>query len=251
MPTYSFIFPAYNESQRLATTLDKALAYIAQQHWRAEILVVNDGSSDSTADIVAAYSRRNPIVRLVENPGNRGKGYSVRNGMRSAHGDVLLFSDADLSSPIEEAPKLFAAIEGGADVAIGSRWLNSDLQTERQPLFRQVFGRIYNLMLRILLGLRFKDTQCGFKAFSRAAARAIFSAQRIERWGFDPEILFLARKYGFKVKEVPVSWAHDHLSKIHPVRDGMHMAAELAAIRWNSVAGKYETPSAAREAVAR
>jgi dolichyl-phosphate beta-glucosyltransferase len=161
MATYSLIFPAFNESERLAPTLDAVLSYVSQQHWKAEIIVVDDGSTDRTADIVREYARRNPIVRLVQNPGNRGKGYSVRNGMLNAHGDVLLFSDADLSSPISEAPKLFTAIESGADLAIGSRWLNSEVQTQRQSLLRQLFGRIYNLLLPVVLGLDYKDTQCG------------------------------------------------------------------------------------------
>src|SRR5438445_10617606 len=128
--------------------------------------------------------------------------------MLNARGRIVLFSDADLSSPIEEAPKLLKALEEGADVAIGSRWLRTETQIQRQPLHRQIFGRIFNLLMRLILGLQYKDTQCGFKAFNRAAAQAIFPLQRIERWGFDPEILFLARKLGFKVKEVPVLWGH-------------------------------------------
>jgi dolichyl-phosphate beta-glucosyltransferase len=239
MATYSLIFPAFNESARLAPTLDTVLNYVSQQHWKAEIIVVDDGSTDRTADIVREYTRRNPIVRLVQNPGNRGKGYSVRNGMLNAHGDVLLFSDADLSSPISEAPKLLTAIENGAQVAIGSRWLNSEVQTQRQSLLRQLFGRIYNLLLRVILGLDYRDTQCGFKAFTREAARLIFSAQTIERWGFDPELLFLAHLYKLRVAEVPVEWAHAGHSKIRPVADGIKMFGELVSIRWNSVSGKY------------
>ena len=250
MATYSLIFPAFNESARLAPTLDTVLSYVSQQHWKAEILVVDDGSTDGTADIVREYTHRNPIVRLVQNPGNRGKGYSVRNGMLQAHGDVLLFSDADLSSPISEAPKLLAAIEGGADVAIGSRWLQSELQSERQSLVRQVFGRIYNLLLRVILGLDYRDTQCGFKAFTRPAARLIFSAQKIERWGFDAELLFLAQLYKLRVAEVPVEWAHAGDSKIHPVKDGIKMFGELLSIRWNGMSGRYAKP-AVTQAVAR
>jgi dolichyl-phosphate beta-glucosyltransferase len=200
---------------------------------------VNDGSTDDTAAIVQEFERRHPIVRLIENPGNRGKGFSVRNGMLQAHGDVLLFSDADFSSPIQEAPKLVAALRHGADVAIGSRWLQSETQTRRQPLFRQLSGRVFNLLLRVVLGLSYKDTQCGFKAFSRRAARLIFPAQRIERWGFDPEILFLARRFGLRVEEVPVRWAHDHGSRLRLLRDGFRMFVELLAIRWSDLRGKY------------
>lgn len=246
--TYSIVIPAYNESQRIAASLDKVLAYISQQHWVAEVLVVNDGSRDNTAEIVREYVKNHPVVRLIENPGNRGKGYSVRNGMLQAQGDLLLFSDADLSSPIYEAEKLFIEIRKGADMAIGSRWLQRELQTERQPLYRQLFGRIFNVLLRMLLGVKFKDTQCGFKAFNRKAAQELFSRQRIERWSFDPELIFLSGKLGLKVVEVPVEWAHDDRSKINPVVDGMKMFAELVKIRWADLTGKYNrgaTPRAA------
>lgn len=241
-PTYSIVIPAYNEGERITATFDKLLAWIAEQRWNAEIVVVNDGSSDNTAAIIAAYAAAHPQVRLVENPGNRGKGYSVRNGMLHARADLLMFSDADLSSPISEAPKLFDAIAAGADVAVGSRWLRSELQTERQPIYRQLFGRIFNLYLRILLGIRFKDTQCGFKAFRRTAADAIFPRQRIERWGFDPEILFLARRFGFKSVEIGVEWAHDERTKISYFRDGMRMVAEVLQVRWYALTGKYDVP---------
>lgn len=238
-PTYSIVIPAYNEGKRLSATLEKVLTYIAEQQWSAEIIVVNDGSRDNTADIVRSFAETNPTVRLIENPGNRGKGYSVRNGMLGAHGEMLLFSDADLSSPIEEAPKLLDAINAGADVAIGSRWLRSELQTERQPIYRQMFGRIYNMLLRVILGVRFKDTQCGFKAFTRRAATAIFPHQQIERWGFDPEIVFIAQRRGFKIAEVGVAWAHDPGTRISPFKDGVRMFIELLRIRWNAIAGKY------------
>jgi dolichyl-phosphate beta-glucosyltransferase len=236
---YSIVIPAYNEGKRLAPTLEKVLAYVGQQGWDAEVIVVNDGSRDNTAEIVGKFAEVNPQVRLVENSGNRGKGYSVRNGMLKAQGEVIVFSDADLSSPIEEMPKLLQAIADGADVAIGSRWLRADLQTTRQSLHRQLFGRVFNGLNRIILGLHFKDTQCGFKAFTRAAAQTILPLQQIERWGFDPEILFLARKFGFRVKEVPVRWGHVGGTRINPLVDGAHMFQEMLRIRWNSIVGKY------------
>ena len=238
---YSIVIPAYNESRRIVPTLTRVLRYVAEQGWDAEIIVVNDGSRDDTAEMVRGFVERNPMMRLVENPGNHGKGYSVRNGMLQARGEVLLFSDADLSSPIEEAPKLFQALSDGADVAIGSRWLRAELQTERQPVYRQFFGRIFNLILWVVLGLNFKDTQCGFKAFSRRAAEAIFPRQRIERWGFDPELIFLAQNHDLKVVEVPVRWAHDEKSTISPLRDGLRMFLEVLKIRWNSISGKYRS----------
>jgi len=238
--SYSIIIPAYNESQRIAASLDKIIAYTSEQRWMTEILVVNDGSRDNTAEIVREYAKHHPQVRLIENPGNRGKGYTVRNGMSQATGEILLFTDADLSSPIHESRKLFAAIQAGADVAFGSRWLQAELQTERQPFHRQVFGRMFNVLLRIILGLKYKDTQCGFKAFTRKAAITLFPRQRIERWGFDPELLFLSLKYGMNVAEVPVEWAHDDRSKINPVTDGFKMFTELLRIRWADVTGKYD-----------
>jgi dolichyl-phosphate beta-glucosyltransferase len=241
MPQYSIIIPAYNEGGRLGTTLDRVLAYIAAQRWDAEVIVVNDGSRDQTADLVRSYSEKNPALKLLNNPGNRGKGYSVQNGMLNASGELLLFSDADLSSPIEEAPKLFDAIRYGADIAIGSRWLQPELQAHRQSLLRQFYGRLFNLALKILLGLNFKDTQCGFKAFSRTAAQKIFPMQRIERWGFDAEVLYLARRLGLKVKEVPVVWAHVEGTRISPLRDGIRMFGEALKIRWNAITGKYAT----------
>lgn len=246
--TFSLVIPAYNEASRLSATLERVLAYIAQQGWDTEVIVVNDGSRDNTAAIVRQFAARNPALRLIENPGNRGKGFSVRNGMLNAHGQVLIFSDADLSSPIEELPKLLQALNEGADIAIGSRWLQAGLQTQRQSLHRQLFGRIFNLLLRIILGLQFKDTQCGFKAFTQQAAQAIFPLQQIERWGFDPEILFLARKFGFKVREVPVAWGHSGGSRINPLLDGARMFMEMLRIRWNSLTGKYEAASAASPA---
>ena len=194
MPQYSIIIPAYNESARLGATLDRVLDHVADQQWDAEIIVVDDGSRDDTAEMVRARAKANPALRLIENPGNRGKGYSVRNGMLNATGEVRLFTDADLSAPIEEADKLFAAIHEGADIAIGSRWLQPDTQAQRQSLLRQFYGRTFNLVLRLLLGLRFKDTQCGFKAFSRSSTQELFSRQTIEGWGFDAELLFLAQR---------------------------------------------------------
>jgi glycosyltransferase involved in cell wall biosynthesis len=184
-----------------------------------------------------------PEIRLLENPGNHGKGYSVRNGMLNARGDILLFSDADFSSPIYESIKLINAIEQGADVAFGSRWLLAQTQTKRQSLLRQFVGRAYNLLLRAGLGLPYKDTQCGFKAFTRKAAETIFTRQQIEGWGFDPEILFIARKFGLSMKEVAVEWANDDRSKINPITDGIKMFWELLTIRFNSLIGQYARPT--------
>jgi glycosyltransferase involved in cell wall biosynthesis len=244
-PKYSIVIPAYNEGARLGATLEKVLAYVRAQGWDAEVIVVNDGSRDNTVEIVRTFAAKDAALRLVENPGNRGKGYGVRNGMLHARGQIVLFSDADLSSPIEEAPKLFSALEKGADIAIGSRWLRAETQTQRQPLHRQVFGRIFNILLRVTLGLPYKDTQCGFKAFTQKATQAVFPLQKIERWGFDPEILFLARKFGLKVEEVPVVWGHSGGARINPLIDGARMFQEMLRIRWYDLSGKYSCDASA------
>lgn len=238
-PKYSIIIPAYNEHSRIPATLDAVLTAVRSHGWNAEILVVNDGSTDNTAEIVREFSRHAPEVHLLENPGNHGKGYSVRNGILQARGEIIMFTDSDLSAPIEEADRLFAAIAQGADIAIGSRWLESGRQTQRQPLYRQFFGRCFNLVTRAVMGLPFVDTQCGFKAFTRSAAQTVFQLQTIERWGFDPEILFIALKRGLKIKEVPVTWAHDERSRMSYLKDGLQMLKELAIIRWNAITGRY------------
>jgi dolichyl-phosphate beta-glucosyltransferase len=240
---YSIILPAFNESSRIGPSLEKVLAFVREQAWNAEIIVVNDGSRDDTAKIVRGFMLHAPELRLLENPGNRGKGYSVRNGMLNARGDILLFSDADLSSPIQESIKLIGAIEQGADVAFGSRWLLAGMQTRRQSLLRQFVGRAYNLLLRLMLGLPYKDTQCGFKACTRRAAEVIFTRQQIEGWGFDPELLFIARKFGLKMTEVAVEWANDDRSKVNPIVDGVKMFGELLKIRILNITNRYDRPT--------
>ena len=238
-PKYSIVIPAFNESGRIPATLESMIASVRANAWDAEVIVVNDGSTDSTAKFVRDMAATAPELRLIENPGNRGKGYSVRNGVLHALGDIVMFTDADLSAPIDEAERLFAAIADGADIAIGSRWLESGRQTHRQPLYRQFFGRCFNAVCRMVMQLPFADTQCGFKAFTRAAAQTVFQLQTIERWGFDPEILFIALKRGFKIQEVPVSWAHDERTRMSYLRDGMQMLKELAIVRWNALTGHY------------
>jgi dolichyl-phosphate beta-glucosyltransferase len=238
-PKYSIVIPAFNESGRIPATLEAVIGCIRANAWDAEIIVVNDGSTDNTAEIVQNIAREAPELRMIENPGNRGKGFAVRNGILHAQGEIVMFTDSDLSAPINEAERLFAAIAGGADIAIGSRWLESGRQTHRQPLYRQFFGRCFNAVCRMVMRLPFADTQCGFKAFTRVAAQTVFQLQTIERWGFDPEILFIALKRGYVIKEVPVSWAHDARTRMSYLRDGMQMLKELAIVRWNALTGHY------------
>ncbi|MEG9436536.1 glycosyltransferase family 2 protein [Edaphobacter sp. HDX4] len=239
-PEFSIVVPAYNESTRIEHALDRILSCAEQQGWDAEVLVVDDGSTDDTAAIVKRWMKTHPRLHLIQNPGNRGKGYSVRNGLLQAAGEIVMFTDADLSAPMEEADRLLASIRDGADVAIGSRWLDRARQTIHQPLYRQFFGRCFNWITRTVMGLPFKDTQCGFKAFRRSAAQVVFRLQTIERWGFDPEILFIAQKLGYEIREVPVTWGHDERSRLSYLKDGMKMLEDMAVIRANSIAGRYD-----------
>ncbi len=244
-PRLSIVIPAYNECLRIESTLERVMACVREREWDAEVLVVDDGSTDETNDIVQRWMRKHPRLHLVENPGNRGKGYSVRNGLLQSAGEIVMFTDADLSAPMEEATLLMEAIDAGADVAIGSRWLDKQRQTTHQPLYRRFFGRCFNWVTRRVIGLPFKDTQCGFKAFKRDAAQVIFRLQTIERWGFDPEILFIARKLKYKIVEVPVTWGHDERSRMSYLKDGMKMLEEMAEIRSNSLRGRYDQAIAA------
>lgn len=234
----SIIIPAYNEERRLPRTLECVRGYLRGTRAAAEVIVVDDGSSDGTTEVVAKMRAEMPELRLVSNGQNRGKGYSVRRGMLEARGRIALFTDADLSAPMEEAGKLLEALEA-ADVAIGSRAMDRSLIEVHQSKARELAGILFNWMVRLFTGLRFQDTQCGFKAFAMPAARIIFEQQRIEDFGFDPEILFLARRHGLRAIEVPVRWAHDPATKVHVVRDSARMFVDLLQIRWNTAAGRY------------
>ena len=236
----SIIVPAYNEENRLPKTLDCIVAYVKARPYRTEIMVVDDGSSDATATLVNAYGQIHTEFRLVSNGTNRGKGFSVRHGMLEARGEIALFTDADLSTPIEEADKLLAALrDQGYDAAIGSRALDRTLIQVHQSAIREQAGIFFNRMVRWIMGIGFSDTQCGFKAFRRERAKIIFEQQRIERFGFDPEILFLAKRHGLQVAEVPVRWSHDAGTKVNVVADGIRMFLDLLLIRWNSAKGLY------------
>ncbi|HEV3252821.1 MAG TPA: dolichyl-phosphate beta-glucosyltransferase [Candidatus Acidoferrales bacterium] len=241
-PELSIIIPAYNEERRLPRTLERIREYIAERQLRAEVIVVDDGSTDMTARLAEEGGAGFPELRLVSNGGNRGKGYSVRHGMLEARGRIALFTDADLSAPIEEADKLLTVL-GGADVAFGSRALDRTLISVRQTHLRELAGIVFNRLVRLFTGVPFEDTQCGFKAFVRERCRVIFEQQRIEGFGFDPEILFLARRHGLRAVEVPVRWAHDPATKVHVVRDSLRMFADLLVIRWNWLLGRYPKTS--------
>ena len=234
----SIIVPSFNEEVRLPASLQLIAAYVSSANRSTEVLVVDDGSKDRTAEVAASFADRIPNLRVLRNGENRGKGYSVRHGMQEAQGEYVLFSDADLSAPIEEADKLLSALRQ-YDIAIGSRALDRDLIEVHESLFREFAGIIFNRIVRIVLWLPFVDTQCGFKAFRREPCRIIFEQQRIERFGFDPELLYLARHHGLKATEIPVRWSHSPATKINMMRDSIQMFIDVFTIRWNSLLGRY------------
>ena len=236
------VVPAFNEERRLPKTLQSIRAYLKSRSVRAEVLVVDDGSTDATAKVVELSLAGFPELRLLSNGRNHGKGFSVRHGMLEARGEIAMFTDADLSAPIEEADKLLAALRDGTyDVAIGSRAVDRSLIEVRQSAFRERAGIFFNQIVRRITGLPFQDTQCGFKAFHREKARVIFEQQRTQGFGFDPEILFLAQRKGLRIAEVPVRWAHDPATKVRMLADSAGMFLDLLAIRWNAVMGRYGT----------
>jgi len=248
MYSLSIVIPAFNEEGRLDATLNKIDSFIKSENTDAEILVVDDGSTDGTARLVMRHMQDKPYLRLLQNHINRGKGFSLRRGVEAALGDVILLSDADLSVPMSEAQKLLNAIHGGADIAIGSRGVIGGRISA--PWHRRLCSAGFKLVVRSVLGLRFEDTQCGFKAFKRKAARLIFSRQRIERWGFDPEVLMLADRFCFVVKEIGVEAVHDDRSRLNLVSDSFQMLCEVVKIRYHLLFGMYSYPTASYQTVA-
>jgi glycosyltransferase involved in cell wall biosynthesis len=236
----TIIIPAYNERSRLPGTLDRIIEYMKTTGWdQWEIVVVDDGSSDGTADAAEAAHEANAQVRVLRNPGNRGKGYAVRHGMLDSKMDWRLLTDADLSAPIEELEKLWNAVKDDqAAVAIGSRALDRSLIGVHQPGFRETAGKVFNFVMQTFIGLHIRDTQCGFKLFRGDVAKLVFERQRIERFGFDVEALFVAQKMGFRIAEIPVRWNHVEGSKVGML-NGAQSFVDLVKIRWNAMSGKY------------
>jgi glycosyltransferase involved in cell wall biosynthesis len=238
VPDLSIVIPSYNEELRLPATLQSIATFLASQAQQTEIVVVDDGSKDHTAAVAESFRNVLPLLRVVSNGVNRGKGFSVRHGMREARGRHVLFTDADLSAPIEEAPKLLEALKT-YDVAIGSRAIDRSLIEVHESLFREFAGIVFNKIVRIVLRLPFVDTQCGFKAFRREPCTIIFEQQRIERFGFDPELLYLARHHGLHTVEIPVRWAHSPATKVNMLRDSVQMFLDIFTIRWNALCHRY------------
>jgi glycosyltransferase involved in cell wall biosynthesis len=237
-PKLSIIIPSYNEEARLPGSLEKIANYIQSRYPNTEVIVVDDGSTDGTAAVADLFREKIPSLRVLSNGVNRGKGFSVRHGSLQARGETILFTDADLSAPIDEGGKLLEALENH-DVAIGSRAMDRRLIESRQSIFRELAGILFNKIVRTILRLPFVDTQCGFKAFRRERCRIIFEQQTIDRFGFDPELLYLARHHGLSTVEVPVRWANSPATKVSILKDSLHMFADVFIIRWNGLMGRY------------
>ncbi len=239
-PQISIVIPAYNEANRILRTLQTLREYLNQSSLVTEVIVVNDSSTDRTAAIVEEFSAQWQSLRLIHNPQNRGKGYGVRNGALHSKGDIIFFTDADLSAPITEMPKLIDPIlERNFDITFGSRAIDRSLIGIHQSRFRETSGRIFNFFVQLLIGLPFKDTQCGFKAFRRQTSLPVFERQTIMDFGFDPELLYVAQRRGLRLLEVPVKWNHVEGTTVRFLTDSVKMIIDLFRIRWNDLTGKY------------
>jgi glycosyltransferase involved in cell wall biosynthesis len=237
-PYLSIVIPAYNEALRVGTTLAEVQEYAATKPFEVEVVLVDDGSRDRTRDFFEEFRTLRPGTRVLGNEVNRGKGFSVRRGVLESRGKVILFTDADLSAPIKEADKLLAALDSeAADAAIGSRALDRTLIGVRQPWRREYAGRFFNVLVRLFTGLKIHDTQCGLKLFRRETTRRAFELQRVDRFGFDPELLFLIQRFGGKIVEIPVRWNDNPATKVHFIRDSALMFLDLIVLRWRAWAG--------------
>ncbi|MEN6343881.1 MAG: dolichyl-phosphate beta-glucosyltransferase [Armatimonadia bacterium] len=227
----SIVIPAYNEKKRLPPSLERICDWAADQSRAIDIVLVDDGSTDGTLEAAeATVAGRVPLQALVNKP-NRGKGFSVRRGMMEAEGDCVLFTDADLSTPIEEADRLLEAIEAGSEVAIGSRGMKESQIKLHQPWWREKAGKLFGLVTRTIALPGIRDSQCGFKCFRREAAQAIFSRQTLDGWAFDVELLVIARQLGYEIAQVPVEWVNDPNTKVHMLTDGPKMVLDMIRVR--------------------
>jgi len=243
-PAVSLIIPAYNEEGRIGPGLKAIVEYATATQLSLEVIVVDDGSTDDTATLAGALLRMAPNVsgRVIRSRQNRGKGYAVRAGLTAARAPYAVFSDADLSTPIEELPRLLSTLENGeADVAFGSRALDRSLIGVRQSRFREIAGRAFNVVLRLATALPFKDTQCGFKAFRMSVCRPLIEAGTIDGFGFDIELLYEAHRAGLRIREIPVRWNHCDGSKVNMLRDGLRMLRDIYTVRLRGVGGAYDS----------
>lgn len=235
----SVIVPAFNEEARLPTTLPLLWRGLRRRFDSFEIIVVDDGSNDGTAGFVNRVASEFPGIRLISYPVNRGKGYAVRTGILAAEGAYVLFSDADLSTPIREVRKLMKVLDEGYDVAIGSRASKESRIFQYQPFYRVLMGKTFNKIVQVLAVRGIRDTQCGFKCFRRNVAREVFHCSRIDGFSFDVEALFVADSMGMRIKEVGVFWRNSPMSKVHPVIHSLQMSRDLLLIRFYALMGCY------------
>nr|WP_290668660.1 dolichyl-phosphate beta-glucosyltransferase [Ardenticatena sp.] len=257
-PFLSIVIPAYNEERRLPPNLKRVLEYLDTQPFEAEVIVVDDGSEDRTVERAREVVAGDPRVRIIENE-HYGKAYAVRTGMLAARGEIVLFSDADLSTPIHEVERFFPYFEQSYDIVIGSREGGGPNQRVGEPFYRHLMGRVFNLLVQLLAVPGIQDTQCGFKAMRREAVHDLFPRLRIHDGskgpvkgsmvtGFDVELLFLALQLGYKVKEVPVAWRYGRESKVNPLLDSWRLFRDVLMVRWNHLLGRYDMrPKAAVE----
>ena len=235
----SVIIPAYNEEKRLLSTLSKICAYLSTKDFPYEIIVVDDGSTDNTLQMVKNFASSNRHIVILINEQNSGKGYSVRKGMLSARGEYAFFTDADLSTPIEEIEKCLPYLINGYDVVIGSRSMPGSDILVHQPWYREKMGKIFNFMVNMVLLKGIIDTQCGFKGFKREAVKTVFNRCKINGFSFDVEALYLSRKYNFKIKEIPIRWENSPLSKVSPIKHSLQMFKDLIGIKIKDLKGDY------------
>lgn len=244
-PGLSLVIPAYNEEARLERTVRDAVTYFRAERRSFELLVVDDGSRDDTSGLVRRLSEELPEVRLIRLAANHGKGYAVRTGVVNACGRTILFADADGATPFEEIERLQAALDAGADIAVGSRALQAEGVRVRARFHRRVIGRAFHALVELLTVREVKDTQCGFKLFRAPVAHDLFSRMRMNGFSFDVELLVMAARRGYRVAEVPVNWVHQPGSKIRLTVDSLKMAVDLFRIRGHCLSGEYETPHVA------
>jgi len=239
-PELSVVIPAYNEAERIGPTLEAISSHLNERGVSYEIIVVNDGSTDTTEQVVRSYAQADARVRLISYDPNRGKGYAVRKGMIEARADDALFTDADLATPIEELGKLQQAAKNGCDVVIGSRALKDSIIIGWRPWYRELSGKIFNLIIRLLAVSGIRDTQCGFKYFKGGSAARIFSVTRLDGFGFDVETLYLARKFGLRIGEIPVHWDNSPATKVSVLRHTLPMLIEVINVLLNDRKKRYE-----------
>ena len=241
-PEFSVVIPAYNEAERIGPSISAICKHLTACGVDYEIIVVDDGSTDSTSDIVKSHTQKNGRIRLISYHPNKGKGYAVRTGMLSARAESVLLSDADMATPIEELKKLQKVAQNRCEVVVGSRALKDSAVEGWRPWYRELSGKVFNRIVRWLAVPKVRDTQCGFKLFTGGSARKIFSVARLDGFGFDVEALYLAHKFGCRIHEVAVLWSNSPSTKVSVLKHTLPMLLEIIKVRVNDWNKRYESP---------